>query len=274
MPELPEVETFRRRFLQGADSSPPLVGQQIQGATLLWPGSLAMPSHESFKSRIAGQTIEDIRRRGKFLLFHLSRDVLAVHLRMSGDLWVEEESKPIQKHHRLLFHLEKGMRLVFNDPRKFGRCWLVQDPTPLLAHLGPDPLDESFIPQRFYANLLVRRRQLKPLLLDQRFLAGLGNIYTDEALHIARLHPRTVANTLTRRQAGTLFGAIREVLSEGIQRNGASIDWVYRGGDFQNYFKVYQRAHQPCYTCQTSIQRIVVGQRGTYICPRCQPPPA
>ncbi len=271
MPELPEVESFRRRFLQGTDSSPPLVGKQIQGATLLWPGSLATPSPETFAVQVAGQIIEDIRRRGKYLLFHLSRHVLAIHLRMSGDLWVEGESKPPQKHHRLLLHLEGGMRLVFNDTRKFGRCWLVQDPTPLLNHLGPEPLDESFTPQRLYASLSVRRRQLKPLLMDQRFLAGLGNIYTDEALHIARLHPQTAANTVTRKQAEALWHAIREVLSEGIRRNGASIDWVYRGGDFQNYFKVYQRTHQPCHTCQTPIQRIVVGQRGTHFCPRCQP---
>jgi formamidopyrimidine-DNA glycosylase len=119
-----------------------------------------------------------------------------------------------------------------------------------------------------------RKRQLKPLLLDQSFIAGLGNIYTDEALHLARLHPLSLSNQLAPSQSETLLMAIRSVLEEGIRHNGASIDWVYRGGDFQNHFRAYQRTGQPCLVCGTPILRITLGQRGTHFCPTCQPPPS
>jgi formamidopyrimidine-DNA glycosylase len=133
-----------------------------------------------------------------------------------------------------------------------------------------EPLSEEFSPEWFYSALHHRRRQLKPLLLDQSFLAGLGNIYTDEALHLAKLHPLSLSESLSKKQVNGLWHAIREVLEEGIRRNGASIDWVYRGGDFQNHFRVYGRTGEPCPVCKTPIQRITVGQRGTHFCPHCQ----
>jgi formamidopyrimidine-DNA glycosylase len=139
-----------------------------------------------------------------------------------------------------------------------------------LGSLGPEPLDETFTAQDLHRALHARQRQLKPLLLDQSFLAGLGNIYTDEALHLARLHPLTVSNSVSPEQSELLWRSIRQVLQEGILRNGASIDWVYRGGDYQHFFKVYQRTGNPCYNCGTPIERLVVGQRGTHYCPHCQ----
>ena len=265
MPELPEVETIARNLQPG------LVGRRIQAARLLWERTLAEPGAEEFAVRIAGQAIRSVGRRGKFLVFSLSRDTLLVHLRMSGDLLVEASDLPPAIHHRLLLDLDNGQRLAFNDTRKFGRAWLVEDPQTILEGLGPEPLDDTFSATDFYQRLHSARRQLKPLLLDQGFLAGLGNIYTDEALHMARLHPLTIANRLDEMQAARLLQAIREVLEEGIRRNGASIDWVYRGGDFQNYFHVYQRTGQPCPTCGTPVQRMLVGQRGTHFCPVCQP---
>jgi formamidopyrimidine-DNA glycosylase len=132
-------------------------------------------------------------------------------------------------------------------------------------------LDANFTAPYFYELLRARHRQIKPLLLDQAFIAGLGNIYTDEALHSARIHPLTLADSLDLTQAEKLLAGIRQVLQEGISRNGASIDWVYRGGDFQNHFRVYQRTGEPCPDCDTPIERIVVGQRGTHFCPTCQP---
>jgi formamidopyrimidine-DNA glycosylase len=145
--------------------------------------------------------------------------------------------------------------------------WMMRN----VGDLGPEPLDEGFTPEDFFARIHATRRQLKPLLLDQKFLAGLGNIYADEALNLAKLHPLTPANALTVQQAAHLLEGIRTVLRDGIQRNGASIDWVYRGGDFQNYFRVYQRTGLPCPKCGTPIARIIVGQRGTHFCPYCQP---
>jgi formamidopyrimidine-DNA glycosylase len=146
----------------------------------------------------------------------------------------------------------------------------VCDPEEVTSGLGAEPLSEDFTAQVLYESLQTRRRQLKPLLLDQSFLAGLGNIYTDEALHKARLHPLATSDSVNREQAGALWEAIREVLEEGIRRNGTSIDWVYRGGEFQNYLRVYNRAGQPCPVCGTEIVRLVVGQRGTHMCPDCQ----
>jgi formamidopyrimidine-DNA glycosylase len=192
---------------------------------------------------------------------------------MSGDLCVESESDPVAPHHRFLLIFEDGTRLSFNDTRKFGRIWLLDDPTPLLEKLGPEPLDAALTPEIFHNRISTRRRQLKPLLLDQSFIAGLGNIYTDEALHRSGLHPQILSSELTSAQSATLLENIRAVLNAGIVANGASIDWVYRGGGFQNQFQVYQRKGKHCYQCGTPIERIVVGQRGTHICPRCQPQP-
>jgi formamidopyrimidine-DNA glycosylase len=160
--------------------------------------------------------------------------------------------------------------LVFNDTRKFGRVWLTDRLEDITSGLGPEPLSRGFTPRRLYDDLHAHRRRLKPLLLDQTFLAGLGNIYTDEALHLAKLHPLAFSNAVTASEAERLHAAIRLILREGIRRNGASIDWVYRGGDFQNHFRVYDRRGQPCIVCGTTIKRLVVGQRGTHICPKCQ----
>jgi formamidopyrimidine-DNA glycosylase len=266
MPELPEVETIARNL------RPALVGRKVIATHLLWPRSLETPSPGLFQERISGQTIRDTGRRGKFIILPLSTDTLLIHLRMSGDLRMEPDVGAVAAHDRLVLSLDDGNRLAFNDTRKFGRVWLVEDPACVTGDLGPEPLDEAFTPAVLHQALQARRRQLKPLLLDQTFLAGLGNIYADESLHRARLHPLTPSQSVTRAQAEALWQAIRETLNEGIRRNGASIDWVYRGGDFQNFFRAYQRTGQPCPQCGTPIERMLVGQRGTHYCPACQPP--
>jgi formamidopyrimidine-DNA glycosylase len=271
MPELPEVETIAAGLRQGRADQASLVGRRIRQAHLLWERSLAWPSPAELYDWLPGQVIGDIRRRGKFIVFELSQHTLLVHLRMSGDLLVEPDTAPLAPHHRLVIDLEGGLRLAFNDARKFGRVWLTTDPQSVLGSLGPEPLDEAFTAQDLHQMLHARQRQLKPLLLDQSFLAGLGNIYADEALHVARLHPLTISNSLSPEQSQRLWQSIRQVLQEGILRNGASIDWVYRGGDYQHFFKVYQRTGNPCYNCGTPIERLVVGQRGTHYCPNCQP---
>lgn len=277
MPELPEVETIirnlRRGCLQDGSAGVSLIGQTVHSAHLFWNRSLSSPSAAEFLQRLPGQTVNDLTRRGKFLVFGLSQDYLLIHLRMSGDLRLETagESPALRKHDRLVLVFESGLRLIFHDPRKFGRIWLVQDPATVLGGLGPEPLDEDFTVESLYDRLQARRRALKPLLLDQSFLAGLGNIYTDEALHLAGLHPNRISSSISREESGRLWNAIRTVLEEGIRRNGASIDWVYRGGEYQNHFRVYGRAGEACSVCGTPVQRLVVGQRGTYICPHCQP---
>lgn len=271
MPELPEVETIARNLRLGIQNQPALVNRYILGADLLWERTLAEPSPAVFASRLVGQVIEDIGRRGKFLYFQLNRDWLLFHLRMSGDLLVKSVSASPEIHDRLVLHLNGDIKLVFNDARKFGRVWLVDEVDRVVGNLGPEPLDEGFSATALFDRLHATRRQLKPLLLDQTFIAGLGNIYVDEALNLAHLHPLTPSNLLTLEQADRLLQSIRAVLNAGIARNGASIDWVYRGGDFQNYFRVYQRTGEACLECGTPIARIIVGQRGTHFCPVCQP---
>jgi formamidopyrimidine-DNA glycosylase len=264
MPELPEVETIVRSL------RPELVGRTIASADLLWARTLAMPSPELFARQIAGQKIQAVTRRAKYLNLQLTNLNLFIHLRMSGDLSIRPADAPPEKHDRLQLNLSDGRRLAFNDARKFGRVWLVSDPNDVVAGLGPEPLDPDFSPEMLYENLHMRHRQLKPLLLDQGFLAGLGNIYTDEALHFSRVHPLRLSDTITVAEAEKLLEGIRTVLLAGIEHNGASFDWVYRGGSFQNHFQVYGRAGEACPVCGAPIQRIVVGQRGTHFCPGCQ----
>jgi len=277
MPELPEVETIARTLRQGGQGREPIIGRQIAMVRLEWARTLAEPDPAGFIPRLVGQQIVAVDRRGKFLILRLDVDALLIHLRMSGDIRVEPgldeqgAPAPLQAHDRLALDFTDGWRMAFNDTRKFGRAWLVSDPEAVLGGLGPEPFDPSFTAQTLYHRLQGARRQIKPLLLDQSFIAGLGNIYTDEALHTAGIHPLRLSNTLTEEEAARLWQAIRDVLEEGIRRNGASIDWVYRGGDFQNCFHAYQRTGEPCPVCGTPIVRITVGQRGTHFCPHCQP---
>jgi formamidopyrimidine-DNA glycosylase len=264
MPELPEVETIARKLM------PELVGKTILEAHLRWPRTLAYPSARKFREQIKGQRILRVGRRAKYLDISLAEFDLLIHLRMSGDLFIKRGKIKPEKHDRLILKLTDDQSLVFNDTRKFGRVWLTANPENVLGKLGPEPLSEDFTPRWLHAALHNKHRQLKPLLLDQTFLAGLGNIYTDEALHIAKLHPLAVSDSITAKQARVLQDAVRKVLEEGIRRNGASIDWVYRGGEFQNHFRVYDRKGKPCPVCGTMIERILVGQRSTHYCPKCQ----
>ncbi len=274
MPELPEVETFARSLRSGTPSAPSLLGLSIIRAEVFWPGSVAYPDAGTFQRQVTGQRLVDIGRRAKFIIFHLERDKLLLHLRMSGDLLVNPTGTPPGKHTRLALSFDNQQTLYFNDPRKFGRAWLVEDLDQVLSNLGPEPLDPSFTAQDFYQLLNSHKRIIKPLLMDQNFISGIGNIYADESLHLARIHPLTPSNSLTPRQAAGLLDAMRQVLEAGIQNNGASIDWVYRGGDFQNHFRVYGRAGELCPACGTVIEKTVVAQRGTHFCPGCQPVPA
>jgi formamidopyrimidine-DNA glycosylase len=274
MPELPEVETIVRALSNGGRDGQPILGCTVLKPFLFWRRTLAEPDEPIFLERMVGQTVQAVQRRAKYIVVKFNINTLLIHLRMSGDLRVEsmwnENGANLLPHDRLALSFENDLALIFNDPRKFGRVWLTAYPDKVLGGLGPEPLENDLTPRYFYELLHQRQRQLKPLLMDQRFLAGLGNIYTDEALFRARLHPLLISNEVTEKQAQDLLAAIRDVLNEGINRNGASIDWVYRGGDFQNTFNVYQRHGEACYVCGSVIQRAVIGQRGSHFCPNCQ----
>lgn len=266
MPELPEVETIARKL------KPHLVGKTIREARLRWPRTLAFPTSRTFHGQIKGQVVQNVTRRAKYFILQLSDFSLLIHLRMSGDLQVKEGNIKPEKHDRLILSLlsseDRLSHLVFNDTRKFGRVWLTANPDEVLRNLGPEPLSKRFTPEWLHAALHSRHRLLKPLLLDQTFLAGLGNIYVDESLHRAKLHPLASSDSVTAEQAQALRESICTVLKEGIRRNGSSFDWVYRGGEYR--FRVYDRTGKPCPVCGTSIERIIVGQRSTHFCPLCQ----
>ena len=266
MPELPEVETIARKL------KPQLVGKTILEARVRWPRTLAFPSARTFHEQVRGQVIQNVTRRAKYFIVQLSDFSLLIHLRMSGDLQVKEGKIKPEKHDRLILSLISSeghlSQLVFNDTRKFGRVWLTANPEEVLGNLGPEPLGKRFTPGWLHTALHRRHRLLKPLLLDQTFLAGLGNIYADESLHRAKLHPLASSDSVTAEQARALRDSICTVLKEGIRRNGSSFDWVYRGGEY--HFRVYDRTGEPCPVCGTSIERIIVGQRSTHFCPSCQ----
>ncbi len=271
MPELPEVETTVR------DLRPQLVGHTIVGATVHWARSIASPRARQFTTALPGYTIEDITRRGKYLWFHLRQGAaekcLFVHLRMTGGFRIDAHDAPREKHMHVLIRLDDGRELRFRDPRKFGRMWLVDEQTSVVGKLGPEPMEIG--EKEFIARLEGRRGQLKPLLLDQTFLAGLGNIYVDESLWYARLHPLRRAESLTRAERARLYHAIQRVLTRAIAVGGTSIDVMYRrvngaSGGFQDSLRAFDREKRPCRRCGTPIQKIVVGQRGTHFCPKCQ----
>jgi formamidopyrimidine-DNA glycosylase len=269
MPELPEVETTVRALRE------PLVGRTITAVSCDWPRQLATHDLEALNWQIQGQRIEAISRRAKYLLFHLSGgDTLIIHLRMSGHLSVVDANRPRHKHVHTTFLLDNGRELRFKNMRKFGRVYLTADAEEILGHLGPEPLADDFTPDTLWKRLHGRTRALKPLLLDQTFIAGIGNIYADEALFYAKLHPRRPANTLSPDESDSLYTATRKVLIMGIDREGASIDLYAKPdgsrGDMQNAVAVFRRSGQPCYQCHTPISRIVMNGRSTHFCPQCQ----
>lgn len=272
MPELPEVETTVRALRD------PLLGETITGVRNSWPRHIATPSPEALQERIEGRRVEAINRRGKYLVFTLTGgETLIIHLRMSGHLSVVEGNAPVAPHTHTVFTLASGKEMRFHNPRKFGRVYLVRDPEDVLGKLGPEPLDPDFTPERLKEQLERRTKQLKALLLDQTFIAGVGNIYADEALFLAGLHPQRRADSLADDEIEALHAALQKVLRTGIEREGASIDRYVKPdgsrGTMQEVVSVYQRTGETCHRCSASIQRIVVGGRSTHFCPACQPLP-
>lgn len=271
MPELPEVESVRRLLME---DSPSLLGATISRVEVLRDNVIGgtLPV-EQFCQMIAGSVFHEIFRHGKYLFFRLqtARDTskrwMVVHLRMTGRLYLVPDPAMRTPHTRLVVHLQNGSVLRFDDPRAFGRVWLVADPLEVTSGLGPDALtvDESVFMQRLDRHC----RQLKPLLLDQSFVAGLGNIYVDESLFRAGIHPLQTSAGLTAPQRKRLYQAIHNVMHEAVVCKGANIDGVFEAGCFP--VAVYGRAGLPCMQCGTSIVKLRVGQRGTHLCPQCQP---
>jgi len=271
MPELPEVETIR------CDLHPRLCGRAITAVRIT---SDAVPlvdgaSPAEFTHRLKGRRIEGLSRRGKYLILHLSGGLyLVVHLRMTGALLYRDGRAPADRYTRAVLSLDDGTELRFADLRKLGRLRLAADPNEVVGRLGPEPLDARFTSAALRQAIGKRRAPIKAVLLDQRAVAGLGNIYADEALFAARIHPLRRADTLNEAENRRLHRSIRHVLRDALENRGASfrdyVDGGGREGRHQFHVKVFRRTGQPCYVCGATIQRIKVGGRSTHFCPECQ----
>ncbi len=284
MPELPEVETVAR------DLRPRLVGATIVGARVSWARTLRDQDPVAFADGVAGREVLAVGRRAKQLVIELSGEAaLTIHLKMTGQLFVVPAGAPEDAYVRLVLELADGRELRFRDIRKFGKIGLYgRDPSTgelvaevggaaVFAAVGPEPLDDAYTLRVFRARLRRRKGRLKSLLLDQSFVAGVGNIYADEALWRARLHPLRTVGTLRVPDERRLYEAIRAVLAEAVERRGSSIDdYTAPDGDgsMQERLDVYQRTGEPCRRCGRPVRRIVVGARSTHFCSWCQRLPA
>ena len=267
MPELPEVETIKNEL------SPFAVGRKITGVDILWPRMLKRPPLDEFQSAIAGRKITGLGRRGKYLIFRLSGGKnLLFHLKMSGSLLTGRGEPP--PYTRAVIRLDDGTSVFFRDPRKFGTLHLIDEADDFLCKLGPEPLDPGFMPGVLRALLCCRKAPVKAVLVDQGVIAGIGNMYADEALFSARIHPLRPASSLSDKEVKMLHAAIGEVLRTAITNKGASMTAYFRPGGqtgaAQEGFRVAHRVNKPCPVCGGLVQRIVVRGRGTYFCPRCQ----
>jgi formamidopyrimidine-DNA glycosylase len=268
MPELPEVETIKNELL------PWVVGQSFTQVTILDTELVCGCSAEEVRRGLIGQKVESLGRRGKYLIFHLSNGrSLIIHLRMTGVLLLNPRG--VDRYARAVFHLSNGHRLVFSDRRRLGLTWLVDNADTVVGKLGPEPLDESSTPGILGQRLSRHHIPVKAALLDQHIVAGIGNMYADEALFAARIHPLRKADALSPGEVQTLYQSILRVLRAAIGSKGASVDTYVRPegelGTAHYDFKVAHKGGEPCPVCGGTIERVLVQNRGTYFCPRCQP---
>jgi formamidopyrimidine-DNA glycosylase len=266
MPELPEVETIKNEL------SPFILDRTIKGVDIFWNKMVRRPSVSEFRRRVVGKKITALSRRGKYLFFHLSGNgVLVMHMKMTGSLLVNPSD---DKYSRAVFHLDDGAAVHFWDPRKFGVMWLADDESAVNSMLGPEPLDAGFTPAVLAKLLKERKAPVKPVLIDQSVIAGIGNMYADEALFEARIHPLKPAGNLSSHEIKSLHHAIRHVLHKALDKGGASVRNYVRPdgspGTAHDEFVVAHGVGKECPACGGPIERIVVRGRGTYICPRCQ----
>ncbi len=274
MPELPEVQTIVSDMLDCG-----LVGRQIVAVDTDWPRMLAPLGIGDVRRALLGTSIKSISRRGKFIVASLERITMLMHLRMSGRIYVVDKTVEKSDYVHFAIRLDDDREIRFHDTRKFGRVYFFEDPMPFLARLGVEPLESGFNLGFLRLQLLNRSRMIKPLLLDQSIICGLGNIYVDEALWQAGIHPRALSDSLSEHQIKRLRYAIPSVLRRGIKNGGTSLGAGYgnytslagRVGGNSLSLKVYGRADMPCVECGELIRKITVAQRGTHFCPACQP---
>jgi formamidopyrimidine-DNA glycosylase len=270
LPELPEVETIRNELL------PYVKDRTITEVNLLWDGVVRGIKPEEFRRRLLGQKIVSLARRGKYLIFNLNGpEKLVGHLKLTGSLLAKETGCEPERFARAIICLDSGINLQLRDPRKFARLWLTADPNLVTGKMGPEPLTAEFSLKWFREKLNHRGTLVKPLLLDQKFIAGIGNMYADEALFDAKIHPARPTASLTANEIGRLYHAIKKVLKKAIGEKGASVQNYYRPsgekGMAHYEFNVAHRRGKDCPVCGRSLGYFKLRGRGTYFCPHCQP---
>ncbi|OGY23353.1 MAG: DNA-formamidopyrimidine glycosylase [Candidatus Woykebacteria bacterium RBG_13_40_7b] len=270
MPELPEVETIKR------DLEKNIIGHKVIDVWYDWAKTLK-PDPETFEKAVVGKKFKDINRRAKLFIFHLDSVPMVVHLKMTGRLLYRDQSDPKDQFTHAIFKLDKGKELRFADLRKFGWLKVLKDEKELenlLSEFGPEPLTEEFTLKVFENIIKKSQLKIKPLLIDQKRIAGVGNIYADESLWCAKIHPETKADKILSDQVAKLYKCIEEVLKEGIKDRGTSVDQYLdlfgRKGSHEQNLKVFRLNGDPCPRCGTIIKKIRVGGRGTHVCPACQ----
>ncbi|MDH6426298.1 MULTISPECIES: DNA-formamidopyrimidine glycosylase [Paenibacillus] len=275
MPELPEVETVKRTLNELVN------GKQIENVTVRLARIIQRPDDiQAFAHLLAGHSIVKVERRGKFLRIVLDGLVLVSHLRMEGRYGLFSNDDPLDKHTHVIFHFTDGTELRYTDVRQFGTMHLFQMgedlQLPPLNKLGQEPLEPSFTPERFKQIVSGKSTKIKSLLLNQEYIVGIGNIYVDESLHRAGIHPEDSAKALTDNQLDKLHHAIVSTLAEAVNAGGSSVKSYVNGqgesGTYQQQLLIYGRKDQPCSNCGTMIEKTVVGGRGTHYCPNCQRP--
>ncbi len=270
MPELPEVETVVR-FIR-----PKIIGKTIKTVAPQNNYDKVFATHttKQINSLIAGQSIINVTRRGKYIVLNLDRGHLLIHLRMTGRLLLNLSEEDKFKHLTAIVHFKDKSSLYFKDYRKFGRFYYYDSMDYINNKLGIEPLSKRFTEDWLYKNLQNSKRQLKPLLLDQGFVTGLGNIYVDEALWFAKLHPQQIGSSVSRKKSDVLHSAIQRLLQTAIDNQGTTIINFYFGegekGNFREQLQVFGRHGQECPRCKTILEKIRVAQRGTHLCPHCQ----
>ena len=273
MPEMPEVEMIRRTLCEK------VAGRTIAHVEILLTRLIKWPAAYEFQAVVANQKILELRRRGKYLLFFLEDGlVMVVHLRMTGRLQYATKDMARDKYARLLFHLDNGDVLVYSDTRTLGTLYALPEEELWrisgLSQLGPEPLSPEFTLDYFSDKIKKRQGKIKALLLDQKIIGGLGNIYVDESLAIARILPERTAASLNEAEVASLYHAVNQTIAEGIEHGGTTFrdyrDGEGKSGSHQNYLWVYGRKGQPCKTCGTPIEWKEVAGRGTHYCPYCQ----
>lgn len=270
MPELPEVETVVR-FIK-----PNIIGKTVESIVSQNKYDKVFTTHNpiQFSKNVINKEITDVSRRAKYIVIHLDSGFLFIHLRMTGRLLLKLEEEDLERHLTAKITFTDGSNLYFKDYRKFGRMYYYDTLDQINQKLGVEPLSNQFTFDWLYSNLKSSKRQMKPLLLDQSFIAGLGNIYVDEALWAAKIHPQQLGSSVSRQKARTLHSSIIDLLATAIKNQGTTIINFYFGegksGNFREQLKVFGRQDQDCPRCSKNIVKIRVAQRGTHLCPHCQ----